>query len=199
MAIQKALTALLKLPSPESVWNLRAEILDAGREIDPDLSTILSEYYEFLDEIEKSCTAREYSNLASKLDIGAVGAWVFEDVLTEPDREMLSKKLLGALFSEGLMILATRQHVRAWEEELRAVYRRAAWYLFDQVWKFSLESRPELEAAKRRQLLEKLFRPILADNTDGEVKAVVCGRLFQILLLWKMSRTFQANNKMPAS
>jgi hypothetical protein len=191
MSVQLALTSVLTAPSPRGIWILRSELLETGQEISGELREILDQFYSFLDELSKSSTSREYSHLASKLDIGAVGALVLENILEESDREKLSKKLLGALFSEGLMVLATRQHVKAWEEELGAVYRRASWFLFERIWSFSEEARPDLVNQDRRKLLDQLMAPLLSEETSGEIKAVLCGRLFQILLVWEITKSFR--------
>ena len=195
MTIHHSLVSVLASPVPEDIWRLRADLLGTRPEIGCELIEILREFHNFLYELIKSSTSREYSHFASKLDIGAVGALLLENILEDSNREKLGKKLLGALFSEGLMVLATRQHVKAWEEGLGAVYRRAAWFLYEQVWKFSMEARPELESSQRRKLLDQLMAPVTADETSGEVKAVICGRLFQILLIWILTKNLERSSK----
>ena len=79
--------------------------------------------------------------------------------------------------------LATRQHVKAWKGELAAVHRRAAWYLYEELWRWARELKPDLPPGERRRLLDRLLAPVHAEETDGFSKAVFLGLLFQMLLL----------------
>ena len=71
-----------------------------------------------LDQLATGTSSRDYSDLASKLDVGALGGVVLEHVLESEKAEDLALRLFTGLLSEGLMVLATRQHVKAWEGEL---------------------------------------------------------------------------------
>jgi hypothetical protein len=122
------------------------------------------------------------------LDIGALGGVFLEQVLEQKNPTELSLRLFSGMLSEGLMVLATRQHVKAWEGELDAVYRGAAWFLYQELWRWALELKPELPARERRRLLDQLLEPIHAEATSGLEKAVLLGRLFQILLVSYLSR-----------
>ena len=81
-----------------------------------------------------------------------------------------------------MMVLAARQYVKAWEQEMRASYNAAAWYLTREYWQLSVELQPGLAAARRRQLVESLTAPLTSDQVEGGVKAGLIARLFQILL-----------------
>ncbi len=81
------------------------------------------------------------------------------------------------------MVLATRQHVKAWAGELAAVYRNAAWYLYEELWHWAERQKPDLPAADRRRLIDRLLAPVHAADTDDQSKAVLLGLLFQLLLL----------------
>ncbi len=137
----------------------------------------------FLDQVATRISSREYSELASKLDVGAVGGVVLAQVLEAEDDRELGLKLLTAVVSEGLMVLATRQHVRAWEGELAAVYRNAAWVLYPELWHWTVGLKPDLPALDRRKLLDDLLGPVHSDATSGFHKAILVGALFQDLLI----------------
>jgi hypothetical protein len=183
MSIREALAATLASPTAGDLWRLRAELLEAGF---PDASRawiVLGEFQEFLDALATGTTSREYSELASKLDVGAVGGVVLEHVLESDDARELALRLFSGLLSEGLMVWATRQHVKAWKGELAAVHRRAAWYLYEELWRWARELKPELPTGERRRLLDRLLAPARSDEADGISRAVLLGLLFQVLLL----------------
>ena len=133
-------------------------------------------------------SAHEYSKLASLLDIGAVGG-VAAQSLIESDLTAADfwKRLLAGGFSESLMVLASRQYVKAFKAEIASICHSAAWYLFGQLWQLSARYQPELEPPARRQHIETLLAPIRQKEIDDTVKAILIGRLFQILLLLNLS------------
>lgn len=187
MSLRRATANVLTSPSPGGLWELRSELFEAGISVEDPLWRIVDEFHRFLDELGTRSSSREYSQLASKLDIGAVGGVVVEQLLEPEDPAETSMRLLSALLSEGLMVLATRQHVKAWEGELSAVYRAASWYLYGELWHWAARLKPDLSAAERRRLLDRLLSPALSAETDGTTRAVLLGSLFQMLLLHHLS------------
>ena len=134
MTLRRATTGVLTSPTPAGLWELRSGLLEAGVPSEDPIWSVVGEFHRFLDELGTRSSSREYSQLASKLDISAVGGVVVEQLLEPEDPAQTSMRLLTALLSEGLMVLAARQHVKAWEGELSAVYRSAAWYLHGELW-----------------------------------------------------------------
>jgi hypothetical protein len=170
-------------PSPSGLWQLRGELLRLGVTPDASVWPILDEYYGFLNELVASATAREYSHFASLLDIGAVGAVALQNLLTAEKGDLLWQRVLAGGLSEGLMVLAARQYVKAWEGELSSLFHGAAWNLFWHLWHLSLELRPELNPPARRAHLDELLSPLRDEETGGTVKAALITRLYQLLLL----------------
>jgi hypothetical protein len=187
MAIREAVLKALASPSAGDLWQLRAELLQAGLSPDARVMAVLGEFQRFLDHLATSTSSREYSELASKLDIGAVGGVVLEQMLESKGADDLAFRLFTGALSEGLMVLATRQHIRAWEGELAAVYRSAGWYLYGELWRWAERRKPQLAANERRALLDGLLTPVRAADGDGVSKAVLLGLLFQLLLLSYLS------------
>jgi hypothetical protein len=181
--IREGLAAVLRSPTVDTLWRFRADLFEARVPADAPVWTVVDEFRAFLDQLATSTSSREYSELASKLDIGAVGGVVLEHILEEPDSRALGLRLLTGALSEGLMVLATRQHVRAWEGELDSVYRGAAWYLYGELWRWTEHARPDLPIGERRRLLDTLFAPLQSEATGGFYKAVLLGLLFQVLLI----------------
>jgi hypothetical protein len=192
MTVRAALAETLSAPTPEQLWRLRAELLQAGIRGDARIWTVLAEFQRFLDQLATGTSSRDYSHLASKLDIAAVGGVVLENILESEEGEDLALRLFTGLVSEGLMVLATRQHVKAWEGELASVYRGAAWYLYEELWHWAAARKPQLPAGERRQLLDRLIEPLLTAETAGFSKAVLIGLLFQLLLLSYLSEELKS-------
>ncbi len=188
MSHSKSLAEVLSAPTAAAVWRLRADLLESGIAPSARVLGVLGELHEFLDHLATSTSSRDYSNLASRMDISAIGGVLLENVLETQDRRELATRMLTGLVSEGLMVLATRQHVKAWEGELAAVHRAAAWYLYEELWHWTAEQKPELPAAERRRLLDLLFAPLSDRQTPGSVKAVLLGRLFQLLVVASLPR-----------
>jgi hypothetical protein len=182
MSIREPLERVLSAPTTADLRDLRAEMLAAAYPDDSRTWTVVDEFYRYLDRLATSTTSREYSELASKLDIGAVGGVVVEQLLEHEGPDDLALRFMTGLLSEGLMVAATRQHVKAWEGELSAVYRAAAWYLYGELWRWTQQRNPRLSGAERRVLLDRLFEPVHSADASGFSKAVLLGLLFQVLL-----------------
>jgi hypothetical protein len=187
MALSDSLTKVLSAPTAADLWQLRADLLEAGADPRSRVWSVLDEFHDFLDRIATTSSSRECSHLASKMDISAVGGVILEQVLDSEDADALAERLFSGLVSEGLMVAATRQHVKAWEGELAAVYRSAAWFLYGELWQWSCGRQPDLSPEQRRELIERLLAPVHAADTPGSHKAVLLGLLFQILLLTSLA------------
>jgi len=183
MSIREALAPVLSSPTPADLWRLRAELLEAGIPAGAGVWSVLDEFRRYLDQLATGTSSRDYSDLASKLDVGAVGGVVLEHVLESEKAEDLALRLFTGLLSEGLMVLATRQHVKAWQGELSAVCRNAAWYLYDELWRWAEARKPDLPPRERRLLLDRLLAPLCSAEADCFSKSVLAGLLFQLLLL----------------
>jgi len=183
VTLRQAAASVLTAPTPAGLWDLRSRLLEAGVPADDPVWDVVGEFHRFLDELGTRSSSREYSQLASKLDISAIGGVVLEQLLEPEDPAETSMRLLSAVLSEGLMVLATRQHVKAWEGELSAVYRAAAWYLYGGLWHWAERLKPDVSPLERRRLLDRLLTPALSAETDGGAKAILLGLLFQVLVL----------------
>jgi hypothetical protein len=186
MISHPSLTAMLSRPAPDSLWLLRADLLESGLDPDSRPLAILDAFYHFLNRLVASSTAREYSHFASILDMAALAGVAVQNLIDEEDSEDWWRRFVVGAISEGMMVLAARQYVKAWEEEMRAGRNTAAWYLAQEYWSLSVDLQPALPSGKRRQLVEQLFAPIADDQVDGTVKAGLLVRLFQILLLVRL-------------
>ncbi|MCA9991250.1 MAG: hypothetical protein H6666_08805 [Ardenticatenaceae bacterium] len=183
MSVPTTLSQLLSQPAPGTIWQLRSDLLEAGYAPDADLWRVLDQAYHFFTELATKATAREYSHFASLLDIGAIGLVVVENLLDAEQSENFWGKVIGGALSEGLMVMAARQYVKAWEEEMRSVYQSSAWTLYHELWRLSERLQPGLPAGERRQLLEQLLAPLHNPDFSGNAKALIIARLYQLLIL----------------
>ena len=183
MRLDELLNHVARRPTTEDLWMLRGALLDSAEE-QPDaqlVHEIAREFFLYVSELQSKMTARAYNVLASRLDIGAVGVLALQDILIE--QENLAKNLLLGGLGEGLMVAASRQYVKAWEEELRALHRQVAWTLYGVLWRLSREHQSKMTANERRALIETTLAPALDDSTPFETKTLLVLRLFQIVLL----------------
>jgi hypothetical protein len=70
---------------------------------------------------------------------------------------------------------------------MTAVYHATAWVLYEALWRLSEMTQPTMNTTDRRQLIEKSLAPLRDEAVTGTIKAVLIGRLFQILLLAHLS------------
>jgi hypothetical protein len=183
MPLLDSLSTVLTNPTPEALWQLQGDLLSEGFEPDAPIMAILDAFYTFLNELVASATAREYSHFASLLDMGAVGGVAIQNLLESRVSEGWWQRLLVVGLSESLMIIAARQYVKAWENEMLSDFNEAAWFLYRQFWQLSADMQPELARDERRRLVDELFAPVHDDSVNGTAKAALLGRLFQLLLL----------------
>jgi hypothetical protein len=183
------LQRILKKPSAEDLVSLQGMLLAWEAEaLEPErrerIATtlaLLGDFHHFLTGLESKLEAHAYAEIASRMDMAAVGGVVAENVLASGGR-LLERMLIGGL-SELLMMLASRQYIKAFDRELGAFYRQVAWQLRAHLWRFSARNRPGLTPAQRTSLIDALFISLLDGKTPGEAKSIVLGFLFQVSLL----------------
>ena len=192
MGLEATLTQVLAWPMPNALWNLRIDLLPLADRLPADRQgeatwtlEIARQFYSYLTELRSKMTAREYSRFASRLDMGSVGALAVQDLVTEREH-LLESLFLGGL-SEGLMVLATLQYIKAWEAETALVHNQAIWWLFEGLWRLSREFRPEMPAAERQRLIDALLAPVRSEETAPAVKVALLVRLFQALLIGSLA------------
>ncbi|MEE9562330.1 MAG: hypothetical protein V3W50_04595 [Thermoanaerobaculia bacterium] len=89
MEIRDALKNVLTAPEVKGLWTLRAELLEAGLPEDSRVWSVVDEFQRFLDDLATGSTSREYSELASMLDVSAIGGVVLENVIEKDGAEEL--------------------------------------------------------------------------------------------------------------
>ena len=192
-SLRDAIGTVLSQPTPEALVALQGALLVWEQEeqtVDRALE-ITDRFHAYLSELQSKLTARNYSELASLLDIGAVGAVALENVLASESDNFWRRMVLGAL-AEGLMVTASRQYIKGWETETGLVHTRAAWYLTEALWRASKEMQPDLEAEQRWQAVQGLLAPATDSEVPAPSKALLLGRIFQMLLITYLARLMPA-------
>jgi hypothetical protein len=188
-SLREAIESILSQPTPDALVLLQGALLAAeqegqaaGRALE-----IAGHFYAYLSELQSKITARNYSELASLLDIGAVGAVALENIISAESENFWQRLVLGGI-AEALMVGASRQYIKAWEAETGLVHSRAAWYLTEALWRASSEMQPDLDAAHRWQAVQALLVPAHDPEVPAPNKALLLGRVFQMLLITYLAR-----------
>ena len=183
MGVPESLIAVMREPSAGAVWELRGDLLGRGLAPDTKAFELLAEFHSFLERLATGDASRGHSERASMMEVGSLSGVVAADLAEAADAGEWARRLLSAAVTEGLAVLATRQHVRAWRGELASVFKEAAWYLYDELWIWASRRKPDLESAERRRLLDQLVAPIRGESIEaGQKTAIVCS-LFLLLLV----------------
>jgi hypothetical protein len=182
--LKDATRSVMTQPTPGALIALQGALLGTGRQdetVERALETT-GHFYDYLSELQSKITARNFSELASLLDIGAVGAVALENILAAEKDNFWQRMILGGI-GEGLMIAASRQYIKAWEVETGLAHSRAAWYLTGALWHASSDMQPDLQAEQRWQAIQALLGPAHDSNVPAPERALLLGRVFQLLLV----------------
>jgi hypothetical protein len=188
-SLEEVVGQVVRHPTPDALVDLQGAILassSSGEAMDQALD-VAGHFYSYLSELESKLSARNFSELASRLDIGAVGTVALESVLAGQADDLWKRLMMGGL-SEMLMVAASRQYVRGWEVETDLVHRQAAWYLTEALWRASSRAQADAPVEARWQAISSLLAPARAADVAPEAKAVLLGRVFQILVLALVAR-----------
>lgn len=189
--LSDTLYAVLRNPQPTEIIALQEALLveqvlapAAQRAAFDQALGVTGDFYGYLTQLQSALTARQYSELASWLDISAVGAVAFEHFIVNGGGTWV--ELAAAALSETLMVFASRQYVKAWETETRLIHEQTSWLLRQALWRLSLDQQPDLAPAARLEAIRRLLAPALDPTAPAAAKLLLLGRLFQVLLLVKV-------------
>lgn len=182
-----AMLGVLQRPDPAALVSLQEMLLadavpDAAR---TEALATAGEFHSYLLDLRGRLSARQYSELATWLDLAAMGLVAFENLNTGKPTDL--QRLVTGLLAEGVMVVANRQHIKAWDVEAQAPHDHAAWYLRDAYWRLSESTLPDMPPSERLARLQALVTPAQSVRVSSE-RIVALGRLFQVLLLIQVSR-----------
>jgi len=187
--LNDAIQSILNRPTPETLIGLQGALLVTGEEgeVQQRALEVTGQFYQYLSDLKSKLTAQNYSELASMLDIGAVGAVALGNIVSGEPESLWQRLFVGGL-AEGLMVAASRQYVKGWGAETGVVHSQAAWYLTEALWRASSEMQPELPHEQRWEAIQTLLAPAHDPDVPAPEKAVLLGRIFQILLITYLAR-----------
>jgi hypothetical protein len=194
--LHRVVLDILSQPQPRDLVELQGILLiseQQGKVVDRALE-ITGRFYAYLCDLQSKIAARDYSELASRLDISAVGVVALENMVAQESGAFWQRLLLGGL-GEALMVGASRQYVKGWEVETAVVHKDAAWYLSETLWHASCEMQPELAPERRWQAIRALLAPSYDPEVPAPAKALLLGRVFQMLLLTYLARLIEADSQ----
>lgn len=178
------LSNVLLNPTPETVWQLQADLLATGHAPQAAEFGLLDAFYHYLTAMQANLSAQGYTQLAANLTFGAAGTAALQSVM-DANLSLLD------IMREGLTILASQQYVKGSTAEIERTIQDSSWFLYRAFWQLSTATQTNLSSATRRQQLDDLFAPLRDDQTDLAVKGIFVGRLFQAVLIM----TLHAINK----
>jgi hypothetical protein len=183
-SLREAIQPILSMPTPAALLDLQGALLACGEAsaVRDRALGIAGDFYDYLSELQSKLAARDYSELASRLDIGAVGAVALENLICVQGEDFWKRLALGGI-AEGLMVAASRQYVKGWQIETSMVYSHATWYLSGALWQLSSEMQDGLPDARRWDAIQALLAPALDPDVSLADKALLLGRIYQIVLL----------------
>jgi hypothetical protein len=198
ISVEDAVRPILSLPTPAALVALQGALLASDRqgEARDYALDVARHFHTYLSELESKISARNYSDLASRLDIGAVGAVALENIVAAEKDDFWTRLFLGGV-AEALMIAASRQYIKGWEVETSVVHTHAAWYLTEALWRTSIEMQPDLPPEQRWQAIQTLLAPAYASDIPAPDKAVLLGRVFQMLLLTHLAPLLATSEARP--
>ena len=192
-SLQEAVLGIMSRPKPEDFIQLQGLLLmygHKGEAVDRALE-IAGRFYAYLGDLQSKMEAKDYSEVASRLDIAAVGIVALENMVAKERETFWQRLLLGGL-GEALMVGASRQYIKGWQAEAGLAHKDAAWYLTGALWDASLEMQPLLPPEKRWQAIQALLAPAYDPQVPTPAKALLLGRIFQVLLLTYLAQLIEA-------
>jgi hypothetical protein len=138
-----------------------------------------------LDRLETGSASRDHSERASLMEVGSLSGVVASELIEADAAGERARRILAGALTEGLAVLATRQHVKAWRGELASVVREAAWNLHDELWEWAASRNPSLRPVERSRLIDHLLAPLREERagwSEGARATLVCS-LYLLLVV----------------
>ena len=192
------------LPLPEGTWALRSQALAlrtalGGTSSDPvkaeiailalDVSATCDKLYRFEDNLIRWMTAKGYTRLATLFDITTIGSLALHDLADGKWKKPLD--LLGAVISEGSMIIASLQYTKAQEENMLAMTEDHISELYGLMWEVVPLLRGPLnpgEVLEAQKGLDGFFKAMRAGTTTLETRIAVIVMLYLVVIKVKSDK-----------
>jgi hypothetical protein len=190
------------VPLPDQIWEVRSDVLAMRAVLEgartarnreetlsvlADLSDLCDAFFRFTTCLLHNLKGKGFTQFATLWDMATVGSLALHDLMDGRWRQL--KDLLASAFSEGSMIMASLQYVRAAEENLKTVTDEHASFLYGKLWGVALEIRKGLTPAEAREAqkgLDDFFSALKSEGTPIETRMVVLLQIYMIMLKIRM-------------
>ncbi|MBN1201825.1 MAG: hypothetical protein JXJ20_08220 [Anaerolineae bacterium] len=189
MPVESLLQHILSEPSPDDLWRLHPHLLALDKPGAEPARELARQFYCYLGCLHSKLTSKQYSMVAAGLAAGSVGILALQEMMraAAEDRAHLIRDLLVGGLAETMELSSTVQHVKAWDTEFKLVHEEAIWHLYAELWQLSAETQPGLSHDKRAALIDSLLSAVRDSNTDNNLRAALIIRLFQVLLVLRLT------------
>jgi hypothetical protein len=192
------------LPLPEGTWTLRSQALalrtalgETGQEtvkaqvagLALEVSDTCDKLYKFENNLIRWFTAKGYTRLATLFDITTIGSLALHDLRDGKWKKPMD--ILGAVISEGSMIIASLQYTKAQEENIKAMTEDHMSDLYGLMWEVIPLLRGALDPAEvldAQKGLDGFFMALRNGTTTLETRIAVIVLLYVVVIKVKSDK-----------
>jgi hypothetical protein len=184
MSLAVLLEQVLRNPTPDTLWRLQPALLALDHPSAAGAREIAGQFFAYLNAVRSKAEARRFPVLATAFAATSTSLSIGEDLLALEKAKVLPMLLEGVRLT--LDILSNYQFVRQWEPDFAAVHDAAVWNLYGAYWKLSEDHQADMDAEKRRELLDGLFSIVRDPEADSALRLALLVRLFAWGLIARM-------------
>jgi hypothetical protein len=192
---------------PEGTWALRSQALalraalgepgqnsvkDEVANLALDVSNACDKLYRFENNLIRWFTAKGYTRLATLFDVTTIGSLALHDLADGKWKKPLD--LLGAIVSEGSMIIASLQYTKAQEENIKAMTEDYMAELYGLMWEVGPLLRGPLnpsEVVEAQKGLDGFFKALRSEATNLETRVAVIVMLYLVVIKVKSDKMLE--------
>jgi len=186
------------IPLPSAIWDVRSDVLamravvESRKDIEDkegvlrtlkELSDICDNFYRLTTRLMHNMKGKGFTQMATLWDMATVGSLAIHDLMGGRWKKI--QNLLASAFSEGAMIMASIQYIKAASETLKASTDEHGSYLYGQLWDIVCSLRKDMtpsEAREAQKGLDEFFKGLSSEDTPLETRMVVLIQTYMILL-----------------
>lgn len=188
MTLHELLPRVLIEPTPDLLWRLHPHLLAFDTPEAESAREVARTFYAYLNCVKSKLTSKQYSTFAAVFAAGAVSTFAVQEIVEalRDDPQNAIRHLLVGGVAQGLEVLGTLQHIKAWETEFAVSHEDVIWVLYEHFWKLSAETQPELDVEARHALIDSLLGAVGRDDLENSARVMMVIKLFQVLLLIRL-------------
>jgi hypothetical protein len=194
-------------PDPSAIWELRSSAQALGAYLETraqiknkglaksaceDIVAIGKDLYDYANEIRQHVSAKGYTQIATLFDLVAIGGLAIQDLTN--GKWMNWKNVLTSATSEGSVLLASVQYIKAAEANLVATVKNHTLIVSDHLWATTVRLKKGMspvEIVETRRGLDKFFAQISSQAMPLELRVALLFQLYTILLKSRLKGLIQ--------